>query len=515
MEIWEDGFPEWTELGQDSGLDPLGMQRPIEAIYQALIPGISTITLRYRYYSFFALILKYYEDNIRHNDPEEFRFFQRRCEALFALICCYGATELGITGSDWATKTLNEIGAYSAPERIIEFSIGADQNADATLRYLKNKGGAFGAIYSTQMSEMGLVHFPEQGQPNPNPVCSDTALKLAETIALELDGKASDFFQIVEAGSVSGEALGALEAMKPSMLKSGSDEHRMLMDILLAKAGAPSEADIMRRNTLLMLLEFVGTLRFVPRAEQVKWQWFENDPEQSPIFGQQAPQLWFLYQACDLMRLSYETILYGALTLLEAAPRGRMSLAELTDEIAEFAEIPAEESWEDFSSRVNDGAKISEARVQTLAMLEALGAGEVADQIRHAISLIAILDRLSADHTGLMAKALSGADHFQSLRTEMQYLERNRTRNAGELVSDVIRERVLKRHLWVASRKFRNQKAYTFLMEPEEGLLRYRSHFRVSPSSPRLDQALRFLRDIHLVGDEGITEIGKSELVVA
>lgn len=34
------GFPEWTELGQDGGLDPLGMQRPIEAIYQSLLPGI-------------------------------------------------------------------------------------------------------------------------------------------------------------------------------------------------------------------------------------------------------------------------------------------------------------------------------------------------------------------------------------------------------------------------------------------------------------------------------------------
>src|SRR3546814_8777521 len=50
------GFPEWTELGQDSGLDPLGMQRPIEVIYQSLVPGISTITLRYRYYSFFPFI---------------------------------------------------------------------------------------------------------------------------------------------------------------------------------------------------------------------------------------------------------------------------------------------------------------------------------------------------------------------------------------------------------------------------------------------------------------------------
>ena len=44
MKDFGPGFPEWTELGQDGGLDPLGMQRPIEAIYQSLLPGISTIT---------------------------------------------------------------------------------------------------------------------------------------------------------------------------------------------------------------------------------------------------------------------------------------------------------------------------------------------------------------------------------------------------------------------------------------------------------------------------------------
>src|SRR5690606_28093849 len=117
---------------------------------------------------------------IRHPDPAVFRSFQRKCEALFALICTHGEPELGITGSDWAGRTLNEVAAQSGASTIIDFTVGADPDADEKLRYLKNKGGAFGAIYSTQMSEMGLVHFPDPGQPNPNPVCSDVALKLAE-----------------------------------------------------------------------------------------------------------------------------------------------------------------------------------------------------------------------------------------------------------------------------------------------------------------------------------------------
>ena len=115
----------------------------------------------------------------------------------------------------------------------------------------------------------------------------------------------------------------------------------------------------------------------------------------------------------------------------------------------------------------------------------------------------------------MLESALNAPDHFQSLRTEFKYLQAREQENARTVLVALVRERVLKRHLWVASRKFRNQKAYTFLIEPEEGLLRYRDRFRVSPSSPRLDQAMRFLRDVKLIDDEGLTEIGRAELDAA
>lgn len=504
------GFPEWTELGQDSGLDPLGMQRPIEIIYQSIVPGISTITLRYRYYSFFPFTLKHYEEHIRHPDPDVFRAFQRRCEALFALICTHGEPELGIAGSDWASRMLNDARAQSREATIIDFSIGADPNADESLRYLRNKGGAFGAIYATQMSEMGLIHYPGAGDPNPNPVCSDVALKLADAFSRELGATADEFFEVVAAGTLSLSSLESFEAMKPNQLKQGSDEHILLTEILLGKSATRSETDRMRRSTLQMLLDVTATSRLIPRAEQVKWHWFENVPNLQGGNAREVPHLWFLYQACDLMRLAYEVILSAALTLLETAPRRRMTLADLTDELIGFAEIAGDQTWEEFSLGLADEA--AAAREHAQAMLSAMEEGETAEQVRLAVSLIAILYDRSSAATSLIEEALSGADYFQSLRTEVQFLDRARAVSASRVISDLIRERILKRHMWVASRKFRNQKAYTFHMEPEEGQLRYRSHFRVSPSSPRLDQALRFLRDISLIDENGITERGRAEM---
>lgn len=507
----EQGFPEWTELGQDSGLDPLGMQRPIEVIYQSLIPGISTITLRFRYYSFFPLILKHYEEHIRDPDPMRFRLFHRKCEALYALVCTYGEPELGITGSDWAHKILNEVGKNGA----VDFTVAADPNAAESQRYLRNERGAFGGIYATQMSDMGLIHFPTRGQPNPNPVCSGTALALAEAFSRELGGAADQFFRVVQTGTIRVSSLESLEAMKPSKLKPGSNEHTLLTNILFGHMEARSERDLMRRSTLKMLLAMADASGSIPRAEQVKWHWFENAPVLHESNADQVPKLWFLFQACDLTRLAYEAILSAALTLLKAAPRRRMSLDDLTDELAGNIEITEGETWKDFSQRVAGGATVSAAQKYTLAMMNALDEGETAEQVRNAVSLIAILSGKALESPNLIEEALSGADYFQSLRTEAQFLDRACSSPADRVITDLIRERIIKRHLWVASRKFRKQSAYTFHMEPEEGVLRYRSHFGVSPSSPRIVQALRFLQDVSLINKQGTTPMGRAAMAAA
>jgi hypothetical protein len=47
--------------------------------------------------------------NEHNTDPAAFRVFQRRCETLFALICCRGDPELGVAGIDWAQRQLSTI----------------------------------------------------------------------------------------------------------------------------------------------------------------------------------------------------------------------------------------------------------------------------------------------------------------------------------------------------------------------------------------------------------------------
>jgi len=79
-------------------------------------------------------------------------------------------------------------------------------------------------------------------------------------------------------------------------------------------------------------------------------------------------------------------------------------------------------------------------------------------------------------------------------------------------LAELLRERIFRRHLWVASQKFLNQKAYTFLFEPDDGALRFRDFFKVSPSSSRIDQAVQFLCDVKFLDEHGVTPFGLKEL---
>lgn len=519
MKDFGPGFPEWTELGQDGGLDPLGMQRPIEAIYQSLLPGISTITLRFRYYSFFVWMLEVYAKQERNTDPAAFRVFQRRCETVFALICARGSTELGVAGIDWAQKQLAGIADQDDSKVVVDFSIGADPEAEISQRYLRNKGGAFGGIYATQMFEMGLITLGNDQ--NPISVCTNRALPLAEAFGAEIGELASIFLDAVRAGHVSLADLDRMSPIKPSEIVPGSAEHGLLVDVLLGKGTPSSGPDKLRRSTTIMLLQLIDALQDVPRAEAVKWEWFGagKEADSTEAAPDEVRTLWALYQACDLMRLAYENVLDLALDILMQSLTRRMSLDALLDELLNHADAPDDLTWREFSdSIVANSAPAEAARYADLAMNEARAAGDRSGQMRSVVVLIAALSAKAVTFGELLDKALNAPDHFHSLRTETRFLRDRSDDSARSGVGAMFRERVLKRHLWVASRKFRNQKAYTFLMEPEEGVLRYRDHFRVSPSSPRLEQAMGFLRDAKLLHDarvsdvKGLTEFGRAEL---
>ena len=114
-EVPEIAYPEWTEYRKKNGLDPLGLQNTSVGIYQKLIPGISNVTLRVRYYGFYAWLAAVYTERTRDTDPKAWQRFIRRAEALYALT---------------SQRQGNEYGVRSAPRRRLrEYRRARDRRA--------------------------------------------------------------------------------------------------------------------------------------------------------------------------------------------------------------------------------------------------------------------------------------------------------------------------------------------------------------------------------------------------
>ena len=488
------------------------MQRPIELVYQSLLPGISTITLRLRYYSFFAWLLEAYADTPGvTNDYEAFRRFQRRAEALFALVCARGKHEPGVAGIEWANRRLGLVDRDNV-DAMVDFGTGADPETDANLRYLRNNGGAFGGIYASQMREMGLVKMGDPGLPVP--FCKEAALPLAEAYRQVIGNLADVFLETVAAGEVTLSTLDRLAPIKPSKLTPEGPEQRELAAILFGRQASARDGDRTRRQTLLMLLRLAAKRGRPPKSEESKWAWFgATTNKERGMASSELQPVWALYQASDLVRLAYEILLFVALRILRNAPPNSMSLDGVIEVVTDMAGLTGNQSLQEWIHAQIDVSDLEHnAKTAAHAMQEALAAADDEQAVRSAWSLITALSLKGKQLDRSVLQRLGSAAHFQSLVSEMKFIESRLDLPVQTALAELLRERILRRHLWVASRKFRNQKAYTFLFEPDDGALRFRDFFRVSPSSPRIDQAVQFLRDAKLLDDRGVTPLGRAEL---
>ena len=111
------------------------MQNSSISLYQTFLPGISNVTLRMRYYGFYAWLCRTYAQRIGSTNPEDWKRFIRRAEALYALIAYKRGGESGVAGIEWAQRTLdaNDTGS-------IDFATATDPAAKPTT---SSKHGAY------------------------------------------------------------------------------------------------------------------------------------------------------------------------------------------------------------------------------------------------------------------------------------------------------------------------------------------------------------------------------------
>jgi len=128
------------------------MQNRSVTLYQRLIPGIGNVTFRMRYYGFYPWLLRHYLQPSGSTDPEVWRMFLRRAEALYALISHDADGEFGVAGTLWAIRAVTAVktGGGLIP---IDFAAAAAPGSDD--HYFAQRWGVFGLAYQSQLYEIG------------------------------------------------------------------------------------------------------------------------------------------------------------------------------------------------------------------------------------------------------------------------------------------------------------------------------------------------------------------------
>ena len=155
----------WVKPPQQvSGLYYLGAQAPCISLYGRLLPGITNVTDRARYYSFYPWIIWALEKD-GHVYSDEFIEMFRRADCLFTLIAHrhrhttegdYFEHAGGMIGTVNLSKPISKIRDGEAV-RLSDFS----HREGGGGRYFKNKMGGLGQYYLGTLRELSIGwHYP-------------------------------------------------------------------------------------------------------------------------------------------------------------------------------------------------------------------------------------------------------------------------------------------------------------------------------------------------------------------
>lgn len=507
-------LPEWTEYRKKRGLDPLGMQSSSVATYQRLLPGISNVTLRMRYYGLYAWLSRRYAREVGDTNPKIWQRFIRRAEALYALIAVRRGGELGVAGTQWASGVLDD------SDSDIDFERASEAGVEGA--YLKQVWGAYGAAYASQLHAMEIfAEVKGHDIPVPSePLGEELASAFAEAV-----GNTADLFSTVQArGTVSRSELDSLKIFAPSEIPADSRECRCYQELLFAQHPSPHPSSTERKRTLLLVLHVADQIGKAPRPEDIRWMLYKNvDPAgvsmQLPPGELIAQQMrWRIYQANDLTHIVYETLLKYLLDLLGNYSSGipaESLIAEVIDNIRATADRWPQ-TWQQLLEETAEEPVTAEETLTEGLMQDArLDAVCNANCAWRAITLLAVICNRTQSYREHIRQEFKHLDprHSHSVFTELNFLAAASEENFDRVLHRILEQRILKQHLWVAIRKLRHQGDYTFLVESDDGCIRRRAEDGPVFTNPRLGPSVTFLKDTYLIDEQGLTPEGKRMLV--
>ncbi len=540
------------------GLDHLGIELVSVNLYQAMLPGLTNVTERARYYAFYPwTVHRYAQEGPKSRTKAAWRNWFRALDFTYAVACMAHERELGqdlgssVVGAELATNLIKNEPAGAKIDLHGPSAVGEIGTVPETGSYFKNPEGGFGQYYKGPLRELGVLQ--EHGSATwPDVLLSSYAGK---RIAQTLDGK--EPFDELKAIAIKGSArLGDLagigKAIHPGAIDADSEEASLLRKMFFGDdrdlcQGQQSEHIQWRRSSLLLMLNYLreaGAIKRVDLAYEFRWGCASGHLPDGRLWAispalSDVKRAWAAYQRNDLLNYSLECIFYAALQEVDREPRrpgdlvtilADFSMAKLRAD-GERPGLPAlPKTVGEFVASMRmeeDHASDAWGPLSTWALADRLQAAARANDVPTVMALaVRVLGRLATDRGDCAPQPFApipnavemASNHEVHLRRWWDRTESRASERTSDFLKELILEWVLFRHLRVATRKLANQGVSTYKFSPEEGRLLLVAERLPKPTytAPRIRQGFRILEDLHLIsrnnGEAVLSELGATFL---
>ena len=315
--------PFWGATNDYStGRDPLGFQTTSLSTYATLIPGITNLSSRIRYYGFYCWILYEYGKRIRNISHKKQYHFIRRAEYQLALLMVNGNPKLTkVPGNTYATNYL-----ATEPNDDLDIASGADKKAQENT-YWKGDSGAFGQYYAGVLQQLGLIIIREKDSSifictneEFNEEFNGIGMATAFMDSISQDSREL-FIANIESGLLKkSDAKELFEAFSIVNIAKNSSEWNYYIKLLKINdsplQSPTTESKYFRNQSAKLLLQHIKNK---PKSD---WTNFKNDIYELGIKNSiesltTIQKGWYYYQLNEYWHYSIELIFNSVLTYLD------------------------------------------------------------------------------------------------------------------------------------------------------------------------------------------------------
>jgi hypothetical protein len=484
------------------------MQATSVRLYRRLVPGLTNVTNRLRYYSFCCWVIQLYEQIEHSGDEAKWRVFIRRAEALYALACNVVDPQQsdGLGGGLWAGGFRKALAGDT-----IDLRPHTDHPEESG-QYLQAKRGNFGQFYIASMTDVGLL------SPSSRiPIVSDQLGREMSKAFADSIGKTTELISTgIRTGKITPSELAEIGgAAHPSRIPTDSGEMRLLRDYLLATDERVGSG-IARRSSAWLLLDLLRLGILADDEPGIRRALYNRKLPNGSAYAGSGLTLdrWRAFQANELCHISFEVLLNGLLAQQQEYPLGvepHLLVSKLLEPL--LAALKTEgRSWRDWAAEIGSvfGGSEESLADQILLSLDDVKLASRPESLSSALQLIATLwfrwgggdgavRHTIQVHAGTGGRSLSGV---------LQTLDDQASSSVEQAVRETIRRHIITDHLAIAGRKLAASGTFTYHFTLSDGVLSDGRLAVYGYTNPRLRNLIRFLRDADLYDGTEVTRAG-------